>query len=195
VLLTAFLVGQKPSVHPTIADLSTPLDVASVNTASMYPALQIGDVVLVDKMAYAFHAPRDGDVAVVVPPIDLVGKTLTARVIGVPGDTIDLSNGALRRNGTVIREPYVYGENPYDLTVRNNDIYVDNAPIDRRFGHVPPKALWQAPNRIPSGYYLLLGDNRAYAIDSRTWGFVQRAGFVGVPVAVLWPLDRLKNFR
>lgn len=44
VLLTAFLVGQSPPVHPSVADLSTPLDVASVNTASMYPALQIGDI-------------------------------------------------------------------------------------------------------------------------------------------------------
>lgn len=148
---------------------------------------------LVDKMAFMLHPPQDGEVAVVVSPMDVVGKTVTARVMGVPGDTIDLTNGILRRNGAVVREPYVYGVIPYDLTIRDKDLYVDNAPIDRRFARMPSKSLWQAPNRIPDGYYLMLGDNRTYAIDSLTWGLVARAAFVGVPVAVLWPRERMKN--
>ncbi len=57
----------------------------------MVPTLQVGDVVLVDEIAYRLHAPQDGDVAVFAPPIASGGNDFIKRVIGVPGDTIAIS--------------------------------------------------------------------------------------------------------
>jgi signal peptidase I len=162
-----------------------------IPSVSMVPTLQVGDVLLVDEVAYRFRPPGEGDVAVFTPPIGSGGSDFVKRVIGTPGDTIAISNGVVSRNGTPLREPYENQPPTYDLAIAKYGIYVNGDPLDPRVANVPPPALWQAPNRIPAGFYFVLGDNRNYSDDSHVWGFVRRPSFVGRAFLILWPLDRL----
>jgi signal peptidase I len=162
-----------------------------IPSVSMVPTLQVGDVLLVDEVAYRLHAPREGDVAIFTPPSNAT-EDYVKRVIGLPGDTIAVSNGVVYRNGKALREPYENQTPTYDLSIRRYDIYVDGEPLDRRVAEIPPPALWQSPNHIPSGFYFVLGDNRNYSDDSHVWGFVPHNRFVGRAFLILWPFDRLQ---
>ena len=178
-----------------------------IPSVSMVPTLQVRDVVFVDEIAYRLHPPAPGDVAVFAPPVDSSGEDYVKRVIGVPGDTIAILNGIVYRNGAPLREPYENQPPSYSLAIRAYGIYVDGHALDPGAANVPPRALWQAPNRIPAGFYLVLGDNRNYSDDSHVWGFAQTAGvfaagplagrnvrarFAGRAFLIWWPLDRLR---
>ena len=178
-----------------------------IPSISMVPTLDVRDVVLVDQLTYRFGGPQPQDVAVFTPPVPAEGSAFIKRVIGVPGDTIRISNGIVYRNGAALVEPYANQPAKYDLEIKRYGIYVDGRPLDRSAADVPPQALWQAPDRIPNGFYLMLGDNRNYSVDSHVWGFAQaggsfaagplaksgaRAGFAGKAFLLFWPLDRTR---
>lgn len=182
----------------------------SIPSLSMAPTLQIGDVVLVNELDYRVHRPQIGDVAVFTAPVTAGGTDFIKRVIGVPGDTIRISGGMLYRNGTAVREPYVADAAKYDLEIKNYSIYVNGAPLDMPSANIPPRAQWARPDRIPSGFYFMLGDNRNNSEDSHVWGFAQESGkfvsgplshssataaFTGRAFLVFWPLDRLHIVR
>jgi signal peptidase I len=178
-----------------------------IPSVSMVPTLDVGDVVLVDEIAYRLHRPHDGDLAIFTPPVDSAGNDFVKRVIGTPGDSIAISDGTVYRNGAALREPYENEPPNYDLSIRKFGIYVDGKALDPRDANVPPPRMWQAPDRIPSGFYFVLGDNRNYSDDSHVWGFAQtsgvfaagplvakrvRARFIGRAFLILWPLNRLR---
>jgi len=158
----------------------------------MVPTLQVRDVLLVDEIAYRLHSPGDGDVAVFTPPFNSRGSDYVKRVIGVPGDAIAISNGTVYRDGAALHEPYENQPPSYDLAIRRYGIYVNGRALDPRVADVPPPALWQAPNRIPNGFYFVLGDNRNYSDDSHVWGFVRERDFIGRAFLIVWPLQRLR---
>ena len=173
---------------------------------SMVPTLQVGDVVFVDEMAYRFHPPQPGDVAVFAPPVESAGNEFVKRVIGVPGDTISIAGGIVYRNGAALREPYENQPPRYDLQIKRYGIYVNDQRLDPRVADVPPPAAWQRPDRIPDGFYFMLGDNRNYSTDSHVWGFAQdtgrfaagprageRAGFTGRAFLIFWPLSQART--
>ena len=177
-----------------------------IPSISMVPTLQVGDILLVNELEYHLHGPNSGDIAVFMPPIPSQGNEFIKRVIGIPGDTISISDGTVYRNGVALREPYVNQPPAYDLEIKNYGIYVDGNRLDPESANIPPKRLWQAPNRIPRGFYFMLGDNRNYSDDSHVWGFAQMDGrFVSGPLArtkaaasfagrafiVFWPFGRL----
>ncbi|MDE2482178.1 MAG: signal peptidase I [bacterium] len=181
-----------------------------IPSISMVPTLQVHDVLLVNELDYHLHDPRSGDVAVFVPPIPSQGDEFIKRVIGVPGDTLRISGGIVYRNGVALNEPYENEQPTYDLEIKNYGIYVDGERLDPTRANVPPKALWQAPNRIPKGFFFMLGDNRNYSDDSHVWGFAQTQGrFVAGPLAsshveasfagraflIFWPFGRLRIIR
>ncbi|MFZ0032211.1 MAG: signal peptidase I [Candidatus Cybelea sp.] len=162
-----------------------------IPSVSMVPTLQVRDVLLVDEIAYRLHRPGSGDVAVFTPPVAPGGNDYIKRVIGVPGDSIAISNGTVYRNGAALHEPYENQPPSYDLAIRRYGIYVNGRPLDSRAADVPPRALWQAQNRIPNGFYFVLGDNRNYSDDSHVWGFVRAGAFIGRAFMILLPLNRL----
>jgi signal peptidase I len=181
-----------------------------IPSISMIPTLTVHDVLLVDEMAYRFGRPHEGDVAVFMPPVDSEGNEFVKRVIGVPGDTLRIADGVVYRNGTPLSEPYENQPPKYDLEIKRYGIYVDGQPLDPKAADVPPQRMWQSPDRIPNGFYVMLGDNRNYSDDSHVWGFAQaggtfaagplastgkRASFDGRAFLIAWPFDRMRVLR
>ena len=148
---------------------------------SMEPNLHSGQHVIVNKTAYMsvdmdrlskfipfyeveegseldlFGEPQRGDVVVIVSP-QPPGKRLVKRVIGLPGDTVEIEDGLLKINGHTITEPYVLG-NPRDRSLL----------------------------RIPMDHYFVLGDNRPQSNDSNSFGPVHRSQIVGKAWLAYWP--------
>lgn len=181
-----------------------------IPSGSMRPTLQRRDVLLVNEFAYRFHPPRRGDIVVFQPPI-ASSSAFIKRIVAVPGDTLRVWNGAVYVNGKRLYEPYVREAPDYNLIIKNYGIYVDDgaglAPLSPKQADVPPRKYWQSPNRVPKGFYFVMGDNRNDSDDSHVWGFAQyrgrfvagplvktasRADFTGRAFLVLWPFDRLR---
>ncbi len=163
-----------------------------IPSISMIPTLQVHDVLLVDELRYRLYGPKDGDIAVFLPPINSGGNEFIKRVIGVPGDTLSIQDGIVYRNGKALPEPYENEPPAYDLEIKNYGIYVNGVALNPRNANVPPRSKWSAPDRIPAGYYFMLGDNRNYSDDSHVWGFATRSAFFGRAFLNFWPLNRLR---
>jgi signal peptidase I len=161
-----------------------------ISSISMIPTLEVGDVFLIDQLAYRLHGPRDDDIAIFSPPIAGAREDFIKRVIGAPGDTLRVTDGIVYRNGKPLSEPYENQPPKYDLQIRNYGIYVDGVALDPAQAHIPARGMWQKPDRIPDGYYFMLGDNRNYSDDSHVWGFVPRTSFGGRAFLIMWPLTR-----
>ena len=136
-----------------------------IPSSSMEPTLAPGDRVLDLKFAYLLSGPERGDLATVKDPAN-ADQTLIKRVAGLPGDTVEIRDGALYINGERQNEPYVN----YRLT-------------DSSFF---------GPVEIPSGHVFVLGDNRANSRDSRDFGPVAQKDLRGQVVLRFWPLSRLR---
>jgi signal peptidase I len=168
-----------------------------IPTGSMEPTLLVGDFLLVNKAIYGIQIPftslrtppitepRRGDIIVFTPPHE-PAQNYVKRLVGAPGDTIAMRERALFINGKPITEPYVQHSDPHDV----------RAPaMDWLCGHVmsrseckPSRDTW-GPLVVPTGRYLVLGDNRDDSEDSRYWGFVERAAIKGRPIAVYYSFD------
>ncbi len=131
-----------------------------VENISMQPTLKPGQFVLVHKLAYRLGEVRHGDVVVFhySPEEDYI-----KRVIGLPGDMIEIQDGLVAVNGYAIRESYI------------------NAP-----------PLYAGTWEVPAGKVFVLGDNRNQSSDSHTWGFVPIENIVGKAFVVYWPLNEAK---
>jgi signal peptidase I len=132
----------------------------SVPARSMAPTLQLGDHVLVNKLAYRTGDPQRGDLAVVKAP--RTGELLLKRVVGVGGDEVEIRDGVLYVNGRAPREPYV-----------------DHDAID---------SVYFGPVRVAAGRLFVLGDNRANSDDSRQLGPVAEDDAIGRVDLRVWPL-------
>jgi len=189
--------------------IMTPLRSAVVDwnwvpSGSMKPTLLEGDLVLVNKLAYDLKAPfttlhlaqwgspARGDIAVFYSPQG--GTRLVKRVIGLPGDTIQLRDEVLFVNGVAQRysvrdaQPFLRDvfEDPHPVVAIEHlgtcDHYVMALPgrmAMRSFG----------PYLVPSGHYFMMGDSRDNSADSRYFGMVPRDQIVGRASAVLASFD------
>ena len=137
-----------------------------VEGTSMMPALVDQERIFINKFAYRFGITEvsRGDTVVFWFPGD-PSKSYIKRVIGIPGDHVRISRGAVSVNGTVIEEPYVPSE--YRDQISTREI------------------------AVPVGEYFVLGDHRSSSNDSRTWGTVPRRFIYGKAAFVYWPLERL----
>jgi signal peptidase I len=132
-----------------------------IDGPSMQNTLHTGQYVLVNKVAYLFHAPERGDIIILQEP-DQPGRDLIKRVIGLPGDTIKLDGTNVWVNGTELNEPYITQKsNPGANTLT-----------------------------VPANEYFVMGDNRPVSEDSRYFGFVPKDYVVGRAILVDWPLKQ-----
>lgn len=135
-----------------------------VEGASMRPSLTDGERVLVDKITYRFREPMRGEVVVFRYPKD-VSRKFIKRIIGIPGDVVEVRAWTVYLNGEPLHEEYILGPTYHD------------------FG----------PVVVPPGTLFVLGDNRNQSEDSRdpTVGFVPHTLLVGRAILTYWPLDQI----
>jgi signal peptidase I len=137
-----------------------------VEGTSMMPGLTDQDRIFINKYTYKFGVGSIGrdDLVVFHYPND-PSQSYIKRVIGLPGDYVEIQDGMVYVNGKKLDEPYVPPE------------YRDHASLVKE--HVPPNK------------YFVLGDHRSSSNDSRAWGFVERSEIYGKAVFVYWPLDKI----
>jgi signal peptidase I len=159
---------------------------------SMRPTLISGEYVLVNKLVYAhtggtalasvvseeaatrdylFRAPERGDVIVFHPPGG-VEEDFVKRVIGVPGDEVDIRDGHV-----YIRRPSSTGWERLEEEVETS-----------------PGGALDYPVEVPAGQYFVLGDNRRQSNDSRAWGFARADQIIGRVMLRYWPISHFKIF-
>ena len=137
---------------------------------SMAPTIRKQQMFVVDRFAYRGEPPRRGDVVVFTPPI-LSPNPYFKRVVAVPGDRFAIRGGHTLINGMLVDDPYAPKEAPYELAVRDYGMWVDGARLEPALAMIPPRARWTAPDTVPAGCYVVLGDNRANSQDSHAFGF------------------------
>ncbi|MGE5550724.1 MAG: signal peptidase I [Bacteroidota bacterium] len=145
-----------------------------VPSPSMVPTIEERDRFLENKLVYRFRTPRRGEIVVFHPPAAaLVGSVrkddFVKRVIGLPGETIDIRDGRVYINGKLLPEPYV-PEDEMD--------YLDFGPFS-----------------VPEGHLFMLGDNRRQSRDSRYWGYLPLKNVDGKAMWRFWPLNRISILR
>lgn len=129
-----------------------------IPSGSMLPTLQIGDHILVNKFIYSFMPIRRGDIVVFKFPQDET-RDFIKRVIGLPGETLEIRGRQILINSAPIQEPYaVYSDGPF-ARGGNRD-------------HLGPLV-------IPAGQLFMMGDNRDHSMDSRVWGFLDERKIKG----------------
>ena len=139
-----------------------------VQGTSMEPLLLDGERIVVNKFIYRFQPIERGDVVVFWYPRD-PSVSFIKRVVGLPGDLVEIRSGQLLVNGLPAPEIYL------PSSFRDGDSY--------------------PPNEVRKGYYFVLGDHRRSSNDSRSWGEVPEKYIYGRAVFRFWPLDRLGPIR
>lgn len=143
-----------------------------VSGASMEPNFSNGDYLLIDELTYRFRPPERGEVAVFRYPNDKL-TYFVKRIVGLPGERVAIKDGKV----------VVYGaENENSLTLKES--------------YLPPgvQTGGAAEFRLGSDQYFVMGDNRSYSFDSRSWGALSSREIVGVVRLRLWPISGLRVF-
>lgn len=128
-----------------------------VDGFSMNPTLQDGEYVLVSKVSYRLSEPQHGDIIVFKFPGQPV-QDLIKRIIGLPGDIVEVKNRQVFVNGQALDEPYIAAEPTYE-------------------------GIW----KVPAGQLFVLGDNRNDSSDSHSWGLLPEGNVIGKAILIYWP--------
>jgi signal peptidase I len=130
----------------------------------MTPLLSDHDAIVINRLVYHFEPVHRGDVVVFRYPLDAT-ESFIKRIVGLPGDIVQIRQGLVYVNGNWLSEPYVRSqcEDPTDC----------------------------GPIQVPSGRYFVLGDCRSWSNDSRAFGTVARRLIEGRAVLAYWPIDHV----
>jgi len=134
-----------------------------VEGTSMAPLLTDQERIFINKFVYRFEPIERGDVVVFWYPLDR-SKSFIKRVVGLPGETVEIRQGRVYVDGQRLEEPYVPVQ------------YTDSSAY--------------GPVRVPAGEYFLMGDHRASSNDSRVFGPVPSRYIYGKAVFAYWPVQR-----
>jgi len=139
-----------------------------VEGTSMLPELKDQERIFVNKFLYRFEKISRRDIVVFWYPRDR-SKSFIKRVIGLPGDTLEIRKGVVYLNGEILKEPYLLPK------------YMD----DRNMEEI----------RVEPGYYFVMGDDRKYSSDSRAWGLVPEGYIYGKAVFRYWPVSQMGSLN
>lgn len=143
------------------------IDSREIPSTSMVPTIQVGDRIVLWRLAYIFsNEPERGDIIVLEPPAELnETQDLVKRVIGLPGEEVEITDGYVYINGEALEEDY--------LEVHPNYTF--------------------GPVTVPDASYLVLGDNRDISVDSHMWlnPFLPEENVKGKAIYRYWPLSRI----
>ena len=139
-----------------------------VQGTSMLPLLEDGERIIVNKFVYRIRPIERGDVVVFWYPKD-PSVSFIKRIVGLPGDTVELRAGVLYVNGVAVREAYLRRQ------FKDSDSY--------------------PPVQVSKGYYYVLGDHRNSSNDSRNWGEVPEKYVYGRAFFRFWPLSKMGLIR
>jgi signal peptidase I len=157
-----------------------------IPSGSMENTLLIGDHLIMSRVGYDagipftnFHMPlwrnpKRQQIIIFKPPFDPNQPDYVKRVIGLPGDVVDIHDGAVWINGQKLQENYTLGP---------------SAPAPFGQGPPPTYEVTKFPYRVPENCYFAMGDNRGNSYDSRFWGCVPRKDILGTPVIIYMSLD------
>jgi signal peptidase I len=138
-----------------------------IPSESMVHTLEINDRLIIEKLSLHFQGPSRGDVVVFEPTDTLRDQKFTdafiKRVIGLPGEKIEVKAGKVYVNDRPIQENYIAEKPNYNY----------------------------GPVVVPPNKYLVLGDNRNNSFDSHYWGFVPRENLIGKAIVRFWPPNRM----
>ncbi|MBW4650120.1 MAG: signal peptidase I [Kastovskya adunca ATA6-11-RM4] len=138
-----------------------------IPSGSMLPTLQINDRLIIEKVSYNFRSPERGDIVVFSPTDTLKQQNFKdafiKRVIGLPGEKVEVKGGRVYVNDQPLRENYIEERPEYNY----------------------------GPVTVTADQYLVLGDNRNNSYDSHYWGFVPRDRIIGRAAVRFWPLNRV----
>lgn len=135
-----------------------------IPSGSMEPTLTVHDRIIVNKIIYRFREPERGDIIVFKYPVD-PSRDFVKRLIGKPGDKVEIRNSKVYVNGAEMTEKYLPAGMEYS---------------DYNF------------SQVPQNHYLVLGDNRENSEDSRYWGTLPRENIIGRAEMIYWPIDRFR---
>ena len=130
---------------------------------SMTPNILPSDYVLADKVSYHFRQPERGEVIILNSP-QQSEKDLIKRIIGLPGDTVEIKDNQVFINDVSLNEPYI------------------NEPIKYDY----------AKHLVPQDSYFVLGDNRNVSADSHSGWFLSKDNIIGRAIIIYWPFQRMK---
>jgi len=143
-----------------------------IPSGSMKDTLQIGDRILVNRFVYWFSGPKRGDVVVFPFPEDPRNNYIK-RVVGLPGEVIEIRDGHIYADGVLVEEPFPVAHNRY--------VTYDSPLVPYGKGEV----------QVPQGRLFVLGDNSRNSKDSRFWGFVDADLVKGKAFFIYWPPQRV----
>lgn len=138
-----------------------------VEGESMSPKFHTNDYLIVDKISYRFSAPKRGDIIVFKYPND-TSVNYVKRVIGLPGDRVEITGGHVTVNSKQLQESYISSS-------------VVTQMLNGRS---------QEGFNVPADNYFVLGDNRPNSSDSREWGFMPKPDLIGRVAVELLPIEK-----
>ena len=175
-----------------------------ITSGSMENTLLVADWLFVAKPLYgaevplihahlpAFREPRRGEI-LVFDSVEQPGLAIVKRLIGIPGDTLEMRGGSLIRNRQPVAEPYVRHVDPTrsespEMRAKMRAWQVRRLVTADTASYAPDLQDW-GPIVVPTDSLFMMGDNRDESYDSRYWGFLPRANVEGTPVVIYFSYD------